>query len=87
MLDRNSRLPVDVILGVQLDDNSDDYVDKQRKRLSRANEIITKRWRDAAVRQKHRYDKNRARGCQIEIRDLVLDKRAAFINKHKLSNR
>jgi hypothetical protein len=89
MFGRESRLPVDVVLGLEprgKQQNHCDYVKSLRKRLEDSYALATKKADESRKHQKKNYDR-RVRGGVVEPGDRVLVKILAFEGRHKLADR
>ena len=89
MFGRHPRLPVDVILGVHVDEESnfsDGYVDDLRKRLDYAYQLASKSTSECQEKNKQRYDA-RTRENKLEVGDRVLIRNVGLKGKQKLADK
>ena len=61
MFGRQPRLPIDVAMGITLDDDADDFVKSQQEIFRTAYNIASRKIREAGSRQKEYYDKGRSK--------------------------
>ncbi|XP_025108509.1 uncharacterized protein LOC112572821 [Pomacea canaliculata] len=90
MFGRDPHLPVDLLFGVDSNDQGREpltkYVDSLKKRLTESFHLAAAASNKASERQKSGYD-SKARAATIEVGDRVLVKAVAFDGKHKLADR
>ena len=89
MFGRQPRLPVDIMMGLPVEDGKKDfhqYIANLRRRLQDAYKLAASEAEKAQLRQKRGYDQ-RLRGIALRPGDRVLVKILAFEGKHKLSNK
>lgn len=89
MFGRHPRLPIDVYLGLEANDEGESdygaYVQKMKEKMSFAFGLATKEARDASGRQKTAYD-SKARESVLSKGDRVLVKNLGIRGKQKLAN-
>ena len=86
MFGRHPRLPIDVAMGVeQQDELNVDFTKCLKDRLDVAYKLATDQSRKAASRHKAHYDK-KIRGSTVSVGDRVLVKNVSIRGKHKLAN-
>ena len=61
MFSRQPRLPIDVAMGITLDDDTDDFVKSQQEIFRTAYNIASKKIHEAGSKQKKYYDKGRSK--------------------------
>ena len=61
MFGRQPRLPIDVAMGITLDDDADDFVKSQQEIFQTAYNIASRKIREAGSKQKKNYDKGRSK--------------------------
>ena len=61
MFGRQPRLPIDVAMGITLDDDADDFVKSQQEIFHTAYNIASKKIHEAGSKQKKYYDKGRSK--------------------------
>ena len=89
MFGRHPRLPIDIILGIEPNENYPNqsvYIDQLKKRLKQAYEVAASQMDKAQIQQKKNYDK-KDRGAIVQVGDRVLVKIVKFEGKHKISDR
>ena len=90
MFGRHPRLPIDYQLGISRDGLHDpirsSFVKKLKQRLQVAFERANKLQQEEALRHKKRYDR-RSRGVDLLPNDLVLVRKVAFTERHKIQDR
>lgn len=88
MFGRNPRLPIDVTLGLRIDEQqpSSKCIAELRDHLSQAYQLATEAAEKARQKQKEGYDV-KIRGAVIKPGDRVLVKTVVFDGKHKLADK
>ena len=61
MFGRQPRLPIDVAMGITLDDDADDFVKSQQEIFQTAYNIASRKIQEAGSKQKKYYDKGRSK--------------------------
>ena len=86
MFGRHPRLPIDVAMGVELQEDLEiDFTKNLKDRLDFAYKLATDKAQKSASRYKSHYDK-RVRGSTISVGDRVLVRNVSIRGKHKLAN-
>ena len=86
MFGRHPRLPIDVAMGVEKQDDLEvDFTQTLKDRLDVAYTLATKESERAAARHKTHYDK-KVRGSSVKVGDRVLVKNVGVRGKSKLAN-
>ena len=90
MFGRHPRLPIDITMGIELEERESssvsEYVEELREKLEWAYNVATKESRSASHGQKGRYDKQ-IRGAAEKVGDRVLVKNVGLRGKNKLANK
>ena len=89
MFGRHPRLPIDLVMGVNLDSDHADvlqYTKELKTKLERAYGLATEESTRSADRHKKIYDR-RIRGACVTVGDRVLVRNIALQGRHKLANR
>jgi transposase InsO family protein len=90
MFGRHPRLPIDIIMGLELEDRETEptskYVEEVKEKLEFAYDAAMQKSALASGAQKLRYDK-RVKGASVQVGDRVLVKNVGLRGKHKLANK
>ena len=88
MFGRQPRLPVDIAMGIALEDDTDDFIKNQQEIFRTAYDIASRKIREAGLKQKKYYDKGRAKKASdiLTLGTQVLVKRADFQERHKIAD-
>ena len=89
MFGRHPRLPVDVFLGVEVDEDSsssDEYIASLRRRLDHAYRLAAENSGESQEKNKKSYDR-KTRENKLDIGDRVLIRNVGLKGKHKLADR
>ena len=88
MLGRQPRLPVDVAMGITLEDDNEDFIKKQQKIFRTAYDIASRKIREAGQKQKKYYDIGHAKKASdfLTVGTQVLVKRTGFQERHKITD-
>ena len=88
MFGRQPRLPVDVVMGITLEDDNEDFVKNQQEIFRTAYDIASRKLREAGQKQKKYYDKDRAKKASdfLTVGTQVLVKRTGFQERHKIAD-
>ena len=89
MYGRHPRLPIDLIIGLESNENSvvdyHSFVDSLKLKLAKAYEITVTSSEQNKTRKKNIYDK-KVRGATIQVGDRVLVRNLNLRGRHKLAN-
>ena len=89
MYGRHPRLPIDLIIGLESNENSvvdyHSFVDSLKLKLAKAYEIAVTSSEQNKTRKKNIYDK-KVRGATIQVGDRVLVRNLNLRGRHKLAN-
>ena len=88
MFGRQPRLPIDVAMGITLDDDADDFVKSQQEIFRTAYNIASKKICEAGSKQKKYYDKGRSKKVSdiLTLGTQVLVKQTGFQERHKIAD-
>ena len=88
MFGRQPRLPVDVVMGITLEDDNEDFIKSQQDIFRTAYDIASRKIREAGQKQKKYYDKGRAKKASdfLTVGTQVLVKRTGFQERHKIAD-
>ena len=88
MFGRQPRLPVDVVMGITLEDDNEDFIKNQQEIFRTAYDIASRKVREAGQKQKKYYDKGRAKKASdfLTVGTQVLVKRTGFQERHKIAD-
>ena len=88
MFGRQPRLPIDVAMGITLDDDEDDFVKSQQEIFRTAYNIASRKIREAGSKQKKYYDKGRSKKASdiLTPGTQVLVKQTGFQERHKIAD-
>lgn len=90
MFGRQPRLPVDIAFGLPVTNKQtlshSHYVKALKSHLKESYEVATKNSRQAAEKNKRRFDKVTLE-CTLDVGDRVLVRNLRFRSKHKLADR
>ena len=88
MFGRQPRLPVDVVMGITLEDDNEDFIKNQQEIFRTAYDIASRKIREAGQKQKKYYDKGRAKKASdfLTVGTQVLVKRTGFQERHKIAD-
>ncbi len=90
MFGRHPRLPIDIIMGIELEEREVQstvrYVEELQEKLKYAYDTAEKESRLATREQKQRYDR-RIKGAVVQVGDRVLVKNVTIRGKSKLANK
>ena len=88
MFGRQPRLPVDVVMGITLEDDNEDFVKNQQEIFRTAYDIASRKIREAGQKQKTYYDKGRAKKASdfLTVGTQVLVKWTGFQERHKIAD-
>ena len=86
MFGRQPRLPVDVVMGIILEDDNEDFVRNQQEIFRAAYDIASRKIRKAGQKQKKYYDKGQAKKASdfLTVGTQVLVKWTGFQERHKI---
>ena len=89
MFGRHPRLPVDLTMGLELEEsndvNIDAYVDDIRAQLNKAYKLASEETSRSGQSHKRNYDR-KIQGATVQVRDRVLVKNVSRRGKCKLAN-
>ena len=88
MFGRQPRLPIDIAMGLYLEDVTDDFIKNQQEIFRTAYDIASRKTREAGQKQKKYYDKGRSKRASdiLTPGTQVLVKRTGFQERHKLAD-
>ena len=88
MFGRQPRLPVDIAMGITLEDDTDDFIKNQQEIFRTAYDIASRKIREAGQKQKKYYDKSRAKKASdiLTIGTQVLVKWTGFQERHEIAD-
>ena len=88
MFGRQPRLPVDVVMGITLEDDNEDFIKSQQEIFRTAYDIASRKIREAGQKQKKYYDKGRAKKASdfLTVGTQVLVKQTGFQERHKIAD-
>ena len=88
MFGRQPRLPVDVVMGITLEDDNEDFVKNQQKIFRTAYDIASRKIREAGQEQKKYYHKGQTKKASdfLTVGTQVLVKQTGFQERHKIAD-
>ena len=88
MFGRQPRLPVDVVMGITLEDDNENFVKNQQKIFRTAHDIAFRKIREAGQKQKKYYDIGRSKKASdfLTVGTQVLVKQTGFQERHKIAD-